>query len=166
MPIRDTIAIVASDDEKALEVADAVWLNNQRVLLVAKYPGQMMQALQTIQDEYPLAEVEVMDCMKEGCWEADLILLNIEEEDVVPVASLIREVAVQKPVVRLIWDSDATAKMIRLQQLMTHAKVVVALQMNRTCNFQLTGDDPDTLRGIQTILKCKSGDANGVSGGR
>ena len=162
MPIRDTVAIIASDDDKALEVANVVWLKEHRVLLVAKYPGQMTQASQTIQEQYPDAEVEVMDCMKEGCWEADLILLNIEDEDEAPVADLIREVAIQKPVVRLITDLDASDKAIRLQQLMTHAKVVVASKMTVTCKIVLSGNDATTVHRIQDILKCKSGDKDGL----
>jgi hypothetical protein len=162
MPARDTAAIIASDADKALEVVNVVWLQDHRVLLVAKYPGQMAQASQAIQGEYPDADVEVMDCMKEGCWEADLILLNIEDEEEGTVADLIRDVAIQKPVVRLIADTGAPQMAIRLQQLMVHAKVVVASKDPVTRKIRLTGNDVVTKRRIQNILKCKSGDEGGL----
>jgi len=77
MALKKTIAIIASTNEKATAIVNKISLKNYRLLLLSKYANQFDQLAGHLKSWQPGAEFEIIDCMKDGCWEADIIVLDI-----------------------------------------------------------------------------------------
>jgi len=66
----------------------------------------------------PGAQVEIVDCVKEGCWEADIIVLAIASHEMEEVIEKIREVATQKIVLIILnHEDDSSLSFIKAQEL-------------------------------------------------
>ena len=68
-----------------------------------------------------------MNCAREGCWEADLILLATAPFKESAIANAIREVAIQKMGISVKKvDNYENMSCKKLEKLLPHSKVVIA----------------------------------------
>ncbi|KAA9040945.1 hypothetical protein FW778_02590 [Ginsengibacter hankyongi] len=149
MAEKKTIAVIASTNERATVVVKNISIANYHLLLLSKYPNQFEQLSVSLQSAHTGPEFEIVDCMKDGCWEADIIILNIPQEEEKAVGELIREVSVQKIVVSFSqgknqFESDA------LQNKLKYSKIVNALAVTNT--IWLHGKDENAVKEVLEIL--------------
>lgn len=150
MALKKTIAIIASTNEKATAIVNKITLKNYRLLLLSKYANQFDQLAGQLQSWQPGAEFEIIDCMKDGCWEADIIVLDIPYHEEKAVAQLIKEVATQKIVVSF-SENKNQFKNQELENLLKYSKIVKAL--NTDASYILYGKDPNIVLEVSDILK-------------
>lgn len=100
------------------------------------------------------SEVELIDCVKDGCWEADIIVLT-EEEIQVDLLGKIREVATQKIV--LVMSSSGSIerregeRLSRIKAALPYSKIVeVALHPDETV---LSGENPEAVETAREIVR-------------
>ena len=94
------------------------------LLLLAKDQEELRRISKTLKFEKPVAGISLIDCIKEGCWEADLVVLAVPAEQEAMVVERIREVVTQKIVISMkIADTSAGSS---LQSLLPNSKVVKA----------------------------------------
>src|SRR5664279_2113108 len=96
MAANKTVAIIAEDGEKIGAIANGLVRQNYRLLMVVKDRIPSAKILKLIKEGAPHADVEIIDCMKDGCWEADMIFIDIPDVAVKEVVEMIKEVATQK----------------------------------------------------------------------
>lgn len=124
MATKGTIALIASTLERTIAIVNKLSVKNYRLLLVSKYENEFDEFSQKIQIDHPGMEVDVITCMKDGCWEADIIILDVPPTEQREVAAMIMEVATQKLVINFSNDYRLTFDENNLQKLLKHSKVV------------------------------------------
>ena len=82
-----------------------------------------MSITKKITKEYPDAEIESLECVKDGCWEADVIIIAVAPAEEKQVAELMKEVATQKIVVVV---SEKENECEELEKILPYSKVVKA----------------------------------------
>lgn len=149
MAVKNIIAVIASTKEKAKAIVQKVSNKNCRILLVSKHKDEYLQLHTEIQSQYPALELDTIDCMKDGCWEADIIMLNVSEDEEKEVAEMIREVATQKLVISF-SDSGKGCSEENLQKLLSHSRVI---KVSGSGNMEITGNDEDAIHTAYSLLK-------------
>jgi len=148
MAAKKTIAIIASTNEKAAAIVNKVSLENCRLLVVSKHANQFRELSRELRNIHPGVELEIIDCMKDGCWEADIIILDISHHEEREVAELIKEVSIQKIVVSFSENENS-----ELQNLLKYSKVVTAFDAMYSPSISLYSKDQDAILEVSNIFK-------------
>lgn len=149
MAVKNTIAIIASTKEKAKAIVQKIANKKCRVLLVSKHENEYLELHTQIQSQYPALEVDTIDCMKDGCWEADVIIMNLNEDEEKEVSEMIREVATQKLVISF-SDSEKGYSEENLQKLLSHSRIV---KVSSSGKMEITGNDEGAIHAASALLK-------------
>jgi predicted dinucleotide-binding enzyme len=155
MAAKKTIAIVGATGKTGAAISRKLVSVGNRVLLIAKNKSKLDILEEDIKRDSAAAEVEVIECLKDGCWEADIIILAIPSSAEKEVAANIKEVATQKIVVRIFPVENITAfttnEMDSLQQLLPNSKIVSAF-INPASLYEttVTGSDEEA---VQTVIE-------------
>jgi 8-hydroxy-5-deazaflavin:NADPH oxidoreductase len=152
MAAKKTIAIIASSNEKATAIVNKLPVENVSLLLLAKYANQFIELSTEMQSKYPGIELDIIDCMKDGCWEADIIILDIPRHEEKQVAELIKEVSTQKIVVSFSENKNAFENE-ELENLLKYSKVVKAFNTTGSQEISLYGKDDDVVLEVSDLLK-------------
>ena len=99
MAVKKTIAIIGATGEMGSVLAKALINSNYRLLLMSRDKSKVGKLSAYLKRKTPTAEIAVIECEKEACWEADIILLAVPYKVEREVAEKIREVATQKVVI-------------------------------------------------------------------
>jgi predicted dinucleotide-binding enzyme len=128
--VKKTIAIIGAEAETGAAIADKLSENSYHLLLVSDEIDDKSQTVQNIKQNYLNAEVEIVDCAREGCWEADIIVLAIPYYEIKEVVEKINEVVTQKIVVIISDEKESSfslKKTQELQRLLPYSTIVTAL---------------------------------------
>jgi predicted dinucleotide-binding enzyme len=150
--VKKTIAIIGGVDIGAA-IAHKVSAGNYRLLLVSNEINHKSQIVQNIKQNNLNAEVEIVDCAKEGCWEADIIVLAIPFHELKEVIKKINEVVTQKIVLIISNENQSLFsfdKAQALQQLLPYSRVVAASSNPYSHETIISSNDKET---SETILK-------------
>lgn len=123
MAYKNTIAIIGATTTSGAAIAKSI-SKNYRLLLMDVSLAQVEVLQSEIVEENADSEIEVLSCCKDASWEADIVVVVVDEEKLVEVASKIKEVTTCKPVIQFV-GTDGNIN--QLQQLLPHAKVVAVV---------------------------------------
>lgn len=151
MMVRKTIAVIGTVEGEALILLEALARQKLRLLVVSGQQEANLQAKEHLEMAGGAAEIEFISCEREGCWEADMIMVAPAAELTPSLLEKIRTVATQKPVIRI--SEDKTQYEESLKDLLPHARVVelkVDPQARQIC---LSGQDPDASAAVKRIFE-------------
>ena len=94
--------------ETGAAIADKLSEGNYRLLLVQMRLITNLKSYKTSNRNNLHAEVEIVDCAKEGCWEADIIILAIPYHKLKKVIEKINEVVTQKIVLIISNENESS----------------------------------------------------------
>ena len=156
MAVKKTIAIVGATGRAGTAIATRLSAEC-RLLLIAQNTDKLTELAAEITHTTSNAEVEIMSCAKEGCWEADIIILAIpyyisEKE----VAGKIKEVATQKIIIRIISVNNITSfypeYLEELQRLLPYSKIVtVFINVADLSKTTIMGRDEEAIETVVNI---------------
>jgi FlaA1/EpsC-like NDP-sugar epimerase len=149
---KKAIAIITSTNEKATQIVNRIPVENYRLLLISKYPNRFSELAKALRTNHPGAEWEIIECLKDGCWEADMIIVDIDVNETREVAELIKEVATQKLVISFSADENE-AENEDLQNLLTYSRVVKVVNKINRKDVSIYGKDNEALCEVSKILK-------------
>lgn len=173
MTLKKTIAIVGATEKRGMFIAKNLARGNYRLLLVSE-EGEKLAALR---DELNLstAEIETINCAKEACWEADIIIVATPYGMGKKVAEKIKEVATGKIVVSISNPPDSsyenlfpepnTSAAEELQHLLPYSKVVKTLNTafaenfaslaisGKTADTFIAGNNSDAVKTVSELAK-------------
>lgn len=121
MAVKKTIAIVGATEKKGRKLVNQFGGMPYRLVLVSNKINELEKLTNDISEKYPEAEIESLDCVKDGCWEADIIILAVPTEEIKKVAVMIKEVATQKIVVEI---SEKEKDINELRRILPYSKLV------------------------------------------
>ena len=147
MAAKRTVAIITSTEQKTSAVVNKFSGEDYRLLLLEKEPNQLSELSTEIKLKHPALEFEVVNCLRDGCWEADVIILDVSCGEQKEVAELIKEVAIQKPVVNFSDHEN-----IELENLMEYSKVITVVNTPESSESSVCSKDHDAIREVAEIL--------------
>jgi 8-hydroxy-5-deazaflavin:NADPH oxidoreductase len=170
MATKKTIAVIGATGDMGCAFVKALANSDYRLLLMSRDKDKVGKLSANLKQKNPAADVEVVECEKEACWEADIVLMAVPYEAEREVAEKIREVTTQKVVIdvsnplnekydRLI-TAPGTSAAEELQKALPNSKVVKAFNTNFSTDFTpaikeskqiktfIAGDDQEA---VQTV---------------
>lgn len=115
-----TMAIIGAATSTGTAIAKSMAASYYLILM-----DKAADKLTALQSEIKSADydfvIDTLQCCKEASWEADVIVVAVDSDQLVPVAHKIKEVTTCKPVIHFTNSDDETAA---LQPLLPHANVV------------------------------------------
>jgi predicted dinucleotide-binding enzyme len=155
--VQETIAIAGAERKSGSIIAQKlVRLNQHRLLLLSEDEDQLKDLPEWLQQK-SASGPEQINCLKDGCWEADIIILDVPFSSYAEVAEKIREVSTQKIVFVLSGDGQdplpTISRVEEWQDLLPNAKLVFALNPLSSSGTMLSGADGESLNIIAEILK-------------
>lgn len=152
MAVKKTIAIVGANEKKGIEITRRLADFNYRLLLLSNDVTALKSIFEELLTDIPIAEMELIDCMKDGCWEADIIIIAVAERDHKNIAEKIGEVATQKIVAFAIPEQWASNNLKTLQQLFPHSRVVAVISGIDPADIFIEGQDEEAIQTMSVIL--------------
>lgn len=176
MPItKQTIAIIGAVGNMGSAIAKSIAEGNYRLLLFDRVPELLGSLTEEIQQTYPDADVEPMDCAHDCGWEADIIILAVPHRAEKEIADKIRDVATQKVVVSIANPVDKdfnklttapdTSAAEELQQQLPHSKIIKAFNTTFAADFDqpviddkqvdafIAGNDEEALKAVTELVE-------------
>ncbi|MEO8821464.1 MAG: NAD(P)-binding domain-containing protein [Ginsengibacter sp.] len=138
MALKKTLAIVGATEKNGRILVNQFACMPYRLLLVSNKLGELQQLSNDISKKYQEADLESLECVKDGCWEADIIVLAVPVEDIQKVAEVIKEVATQKIVVEI---SDQEQDINELKKILPNSKLVRILGNLQSKEIVIKGDN-------------------------
>jgi predicted dinucleotide-binding enzyme len=173
MAQRKTIAIVGATEGRGPVIAKNLAKGNYRLLLMS----EEAERLSSLQKELVgfHAEIEPINCAKEACWEADIIIVATPYENEKGIAEKIKEVATGKIVISVsnpldqayekLFPSPTNSAAEELQRLLPYSKVVKTFSTAYAENFVspvikgqiadtfVAGNNSDAIETVSQMIK-------------
>lgn len=147
--MKKTIAIVGATESKGVEIANQLAGADYGLLLISSDVAGLSHLSKSVIADNPGSEVETFDCVKDGCWEADVIILAVSCSEEKFVAELMREVATQKIVVSI---SDEKNLDKELQLVLPYSRLVKVFFASHPKEIVISGNDEDADQEIAEIF--------------
>jgi 8-hydroxy-5-deazaflavin:NADPH oxidoreductase len=97
----------------------------------------------------PTAEIDTIECVKDGCWEADIIILVVASHEEKMVAEMMKEVATQKIVVSISGEENEHEE---LQKILPYSKLVYVSNILESKKIFISGKDKEANEEISIIF--------------
>lgn len=149
-----TIAVIGDTDSFCPTLAEK--LVNVRLLFVSNDDDKNRQLMKQLEQKKLSAEIEFINCEKEGCWEADIIAFTDPGVIAPEFIQRIKEVATQK-IVLLISEEKKKAGISgnagKLQELLPHSRVINVLVDPEGLQATISGESEEAQETVQAIFK-------------
>ena len=119
--MKKTIAIVGATETTGRIIVKKFASMPYRLLLISNEINELDNLTKDLSVTQPETEIESLDCVKDGCWEADIIILAVPIEKLKEVAESIKEVATQKIVVEIFAEKKNSEE---LRKILPYSKLV------------------------------------------
>ena len=100
--------------------------------------GELSQLANRLREQKPKAEIEAVECLKDGCWEADIIIFTVPSSEERIAAAMMKEVATQKIVVTLSARKNDHAT---LKKILPNSRLVNVWGGLRSKELFIAGND-------------------------
>jgi predicted dinucleotide-binding enzyme len=153
MAYTKTVAIVGANSEIGTTLSNNLSRYKNRLLLIDTDMKMLANMVSNIKKYVPGADLEVMNCERDGCWEADVIFLAGGAAKSQNVARKIKEVATQKLVIYISHEvADGEDPLVPVHEIMPHSRLVQA-QINRNwTGASLYGEKEDAVKEAGDLL--------------
>jgi hypothetical protein len=150
MATKKTIAIIGATEKNGRQITSQFAQKDYRLLLISNDTDQLSVLSKSLTTTQLIAEIEPIACVKDGCWEADIIILAVPLCDEKEAAERMREVATQK-IVALVSENEAELK--TLQQLLPHSKLVKISGDFPSKEISIVGNNQEAKEEISDIFQ-------------
>ncbi|MBO9703388.1 MAG: NAD(P)-binding domain-containing protein [Sporocytophaga sp.] len=169
--MKKTIAVIGAGGAMGSALSQSLAASGHHILLMDKDSEKCHKTYDAIFSELPNANIEILNCIHEGSWEADVIIPAVAYEVQEEVADYIKDVVTGKIVISIInplnedksklLTSPFSSAAEELQKYLPYSKVVKAFntifpsdfknQMNADCF--LAGDDEIAVATVSALIK-------------
>ncbi|MDT0689985.1 hypothetical protein RM549_09335 [Salegentibacter sp. F188] len=146
-----TVAILGDTGNFFAELVKALMKQDLRLLFVSEDEEHDLNIINNLEQTEAVAEVEFTGCEHDGCWEADIILINQPQNISCSLIERIKEVATQK-VVLLVSGNKLQFEELDFKKLLPHSKVVEVFVDLQKMEFSVSGKDPEAIAGVEAIF--------------
>lgn len=154
MPItKQTIAIIGSSSIMGTAIAKGLCSENYKLLLFDKDDTKSDHLIDELCSEVENADVEVIECQHMASWEADIIVITNDYNDLREVSIKIRDVSTQKIIV-VILRNNGLDQLEWVESYFPHSKVVGIIPSDVTSDsVQLMTKHPRALNIVKEMAE-------------
>lgn len=150
--VKKTIAILGDNKGIFPNVMQVVMKQDLRLLFVTEDEAKKLEISRHPKFRQATAEVEFLSCERDGCWEADMIMLVDPDTSSASLVEKIKEVATQKIV--LVASEGKTIKdEPDLRELLPWSKVVEIKLNPGEKEFSLCSNDPEAKAEVKRFFE-------------
>lgn len=148
MPLKKTIAIVGATEKTGTDFASHLAHAGYHLLLISRDAAQLKQLSKRISRKNTSVKIDAIECVKDGCWEADIIILAVTADEEKQAARAMKEVATQKIVATI---SNQKNLEDGLQQILPYSKLVKVYHLTGK-DLLISGDQEEANEEIEDIF--------------
>lgn len=149
MSVKKTIAIVGATEKTGKIIAEKFSSLPYRLLLISNDSNELQKLSQDISGKRSVAEIDTIGCVKDGCWEADIIILAVRHCDENEAVEKMKEVATQKIVAEVSNKNDPAKD---LQKMLPYSKLVKVSGDFDSEEIYISGEDEAVNEEISSIF--------------
>lgn len=138
MAQKKSIAIIGATNKNGEMIATRLSKGEYNLLLISNDKEALNHLSNKMKTLHTKAEIYFIECVKDGCWEADIIILAVPHIEEKMVARLMKEVATQKIVVDFSNEENAGDE---LCSILPYSKLVRISGNFSTQEITVSGDD-------------------------
>lgn len=166
MGIKKTIAVAGVTGRREMVLANKLSTGSYRVLIIAENKDQADKLTEFVDRSVPDNEIEIIQCAREGCWEADIIILAVPDDKKKAIAGKIQDVSTQKIVAGISGVKTACStspgENSELEKLFPYSRVINACHITGTSNIYITGRDVEAVDIFSDIARFAGFDPTGA----
>ena len=149
--MKKTMTILGDTGDFFPEVMEVLMKQDLRLLFVSEDETRNSNLKSRLEQTETVAEVEFTSCERDGCWEADIIVITQPEKISSDLLERIKEVATQK-IVLAVYENKKKLDNSILQLVLPHSKVVLLLVDPQEKEFAVFGNYPEARDGVQELF--------------
>lgn len=164
MAIAETIAIVGLKSGNLTGFVENLAKMDLHLLIIPGSEDEMLLMKDETRGLKAEAEIEVLDCAKKGCWEADIIAFINPHDFDDKFINRIREVAVQKVIMAVfegISTDITTDRYEALEKTFPHSKVTRLIVLPEEEKVAISGRDKEAVQKVTALLERSSYEMTG-----
>ena len=150
--VKKTIAILGNNKGIFPNVMQVLMKQNLRLLFVSENEAKKLEISRQPEFQNATAEVEFLSCERDGCWEADMIVLVEPDISSASLVEKIKEVATQK-IVLVASEGKALNDEPDLRELLPWSKVVEIKRNPGEKEFSLCSKDPEAKAEVKKLFE-------------
>ena len=150
MSVKKTIAIIDATQRRGMGIAIQLSKIDCRLLLISDDGESLTFLSEKLLAENHKAEIECVECSKEGCWEADVIILTMSEQDEKAIVDRMKEVVIQKIVVSVSEERNSGNELRSLLPFSKHVKIYWNYPSKE---MEISGDEKEATEEIMNIFE-------------
>lgn len=147
MGTRKTIAILGLTEEIDNPFVSKL-AQHYRLLIVSNHTKNYSELSDYIQESTIGSAIELIDCAKDGCWEADIIMLWDDFQQEAKELQRLQAVATQKIVLVLTEQEKSTPS----PSLFPYSKVITLFKNPVTKEARITGIDDEAVQTVAELI--------------
>lgn len=158
--MKQTIAIIGATGRTGAILAQSLVRQSYRLLLFSHHKEQLDKLSEQLIQLNASADFEGMGCAVDACWEADLIIVAVPNQEKKEAAQKIRQVATQKIVLDIVRSLDHSEGPGQdLRDLLPYSKVIEVLITDHARQFEqpvqafIAGSDQEALQQVDELLR-------------
>lgn len=158
MSAKETIAFIGGKEGTCPILLSKLAQENLRMLFVFGDADEMDELSKQLILTETVAEIELINCPKEGCWEADIIAFVNHENIEARLVKRIKEVATQKIVLYVSTGKNRKHDLSGiqaeiLQELLPHSKIVRVIIDSEEMKAEVSGKNKEALDTVLAVFE-------------
>jgi len=172
--MKQTIAIIGANGRMGSGLARNLASAGHRILLAGRAKSKLDELLSDIKKGHPNADVEILDCVHEASWEADVVIPAVPYCAQAEVAERIKDVVTGKIVISIVNPLNAVhdglvtepgaSSAEELAKLLPYSKIVKAFNtvigadfnsqivQRKTIDCFVAGDDKQAVAAVSQLV--------------
>lgn len=150
------MAIIGDTGKFCPALAEKLVQQKMRLLFVPNDEENNVQIMHQLEQKYPSAEIEFVNCEKEGCWEADMIAFTYIENIEPELIKRIKDVATQKIVLVVsekTQQEEIKGNYANLNHLLPYSRVVWIKIDQEEMKATIFGKDDEARKTVKEIFE-------------
>ena len=153
MSATNTIAIIGTIEKNIVSLIEQI-AKLYHIVLFNKEENQLKELQSLLASSISKANIEVMNCVTNASWEADIIFITDSCRSNQAIANKIRKVSTGKIIVLLSFETKPTANNTILQELLPNSKIITSILSETNQNeIHITGNDAIAKTTIASYFK-------------
>lgn len=152
--MKSTIVIVGAASESGKAIAHRLAGKPYHLLVVDTDLESLNKLLGTIKSLNEDADVELLECETDACWESDIVLLAVSYPLQLQIAEKIKAVCTCKTVVSV---GSAGNNIDELRRILPHSKLVIAFDKVESsvgeADSKISGEDENAVNLVEQLVK-------------
>lgn len=147
---KQTIAIIGIKNNFGVALARKLCEGNFRIVMFDENLAEAQSVQESICKNNQNADIDIVDCKHMASWEADIIIIAVDDQELKNAAKKIVDVSTQK-IVAILSDIGTNEKLDEFEKMFPHSKVSILIPNEE--EVTLYSRDERSLDTLQVMIR-------------